>query len=66
LFAEALPIEDQRFYVGHRGLGNSQKAEVAWLDKMGHVYEEMDVHDFGMQEVRRARPLGAGGGQGRG
>ena len=25
------------------GLGGSQKAEVAWLDKMGYPYEEWDV-----------------------
>ena len=25
------------------GLGGSQKAEVAWLDKMGYLYEEWDV-----------------------
>lgn len=29
-----------------RGLGGSQKAEVAWLDKMGYQYEELDVSAF--------------------
>ena len=29
-----------------RGLGGSQKAEVAWLDKMGYKYKELDVSDF--------------------
>jgi hypothetical protein len=38
--------EDRRFYEGHRGLGNSQKAEVAWLEEMGYAYEELDVRDF--------------------
>jgi hypothetical protein len=28
------------------GLGGSQKAEVAWLDKHGIPYKELDVHDF--------------------
>jgi hypothetical protein len=32
--------EDRRFYEGHRGLGNSQKAEVAWSEEMGYAYEE--------------------------
>jgi hypothetical protein len=28
------------------GLGGSQKAEVAWMDKMGFEYEEHDVEEF--------------------
>jgi hypothetical protein len=28
------------------GLGGSQKAEVAWLDKHGIPYKEVDVRDF--------------------
>jgi hypothetical protein len=31
------------------GLGGSQKAEVAWLDKHGIEYEELDVADFTTQ-----------------
>jgi hypothetical protein len=27
-------------------IGNSQKAEVAWLEEMGYAYEELDVRDF--------------------
>ena len=29
-----------------KGLGTSQKAEVAWLDRYGYEYEELDVRDF--------------------
>jgi hypothetical protein len=46
LFSASLSGEDRRFYEGHKGLGNSQKAEVAWLEEMGHEYEELDVRDF--------------------
>jgi hypothetical protein len=47
LFVTSLSEDDRRFYEGHKGLGNSQKAEVAWLEEMGYEYEEMDVRDFG-------------------
>merc|ERR1712096_462992 len=33
------------------GLGGSQKCEVAYLDKVGIPYEEIDVMDFHAQEV---------------
>jgi hypothetical protein len=46
MFVETLLEEDRSFYVGHRGLGNSQKAEVAWLEKKGYSYDEIDVQDF--------------------
>jgi hypothetical protein len=46
LFSASLSEEDRRFYEGHKGLGNSQKAEVAWLEEMGYAYEELDVLDF--------------------
>ena len=46
LFLASLSEEDRRFYEGHKGLGNSQKAEVAWLEEMGYAYEELDVRDF--------------------
>jgi hypothetical protein len=46
LFLASLSEEDRRFYKGHKGLGNSQKAEVAWLEEMGYAYEELDVRDF--------------------
>ena len=47
LFMASLSEADRRFLNGHKGLGNSQKAEVAWLEKMGYPYEELDVRDFG-------------------
>jgi hypothetical protein len=53
LFASWLSEEDHSFYEGHKGLGNSQKAEVAWLEKRfaetgndGYSYEEVDVRSF--------------------
>ena len=46
LFMASLSEEDRRFLQGHKGLGNSQKAEVAWLEMMGYEYEELDVQDF--------------------
>ena len=46
LFSASLSEEDRRFYEGHKGLGNSHKAEVAWLEEMGYAYEELDVRDF--------------------
>ena len=46
LFMASLPEGDRRFLEGHVGLGNSQKAEVAWLEEMGYDYEELDVRAF--------------------
>jgi hypothetical protein len=46
MFVASLSEDDRCFYEGHKGLGNSQKAEVAWLEEMGYAYEEMDVCDF--------------------
>ena len=42
----SLPEHDRQFLEMHKGLGNSQKAEVAWLEKMGYDYEELDVMGF--------------------
>jgi hypothetical protein len=47
LSVASLSEEDRHFYEAHKGLGNSQKAEVAWLEEMGYTYEEVDVRDFG-------------------
>jgi hypothetical protein len=47
LFCALLPEEERACLEGHKGLGNSQKAEVAWLEKMGYAYEEVDVRHFG-------------------
>jgi hypothetical protein len=46
LFVSHLSEDARCFYEGHKGLGNSQKAEVAWLDKMGYKYDELDVRNF--------------------
>jgi hypothetical protein len=46
MFVASLLEDDRRFYERHKGLGNSQKAEVAWLEEMGYTYEEVDVRDF--------------------
>ena len=46
LFKASLPANDREFLEASKGLGNSQKAEVAWLEKMGYRYEELDVRDF--------------------
>ena len=52
---KTLSREDEAAYVGGlvaeerhavSGLGGSQKAEVAWLDKHGIPYKEVDVLDF--------------------
>jgi hypothetical protein len=52
---KALSNEDEEAYVRGlvpeerhtvSGLGGSQKAEVAWLDKHGIPYKEVDVSDF--------------------
>jgi hypothetical protein len=52
---KTLSTEDEAAYVGGlaaeekhavSGLGGSQKAEVAWLDKHGIPYKEVDVLDF--------------------
>jgi hypothetical protein len=39
-FVASLTAEERHCLVG---LGGSQKAELAWLDKMGYPYEEWDV-----------------------
>eukprot|EP00935_MAST-01C_sp_MAST-1C-sp1_P001373 g1373.t1 len=49
LFMASLSEGDRQFLEEQKGLGNSQKAEVAWLDKCGYGYEELDVRDFGKQ-----------------
>jgi hypothetical protein len=46
MFVATLSEDDRCFYEGHKGLGNSQKAEVAWLEHCGHEYQEVDVQDF--------------------
>jgi hypothetical protein len=46
LFMASLPAEDRAFLEAHKGLGNSQKAEVAWLEMMGLAYSEVGVESF--------------------
>ena len=46
LFLASLSAEDRAFLEGEVGLGSSQKAEVAWLEKCGYEYEERDVLDL--------------------
>ena len=43
LFFAWLPQEDLEFLAAAEGLGNSQKAEVAWLERKGYSYTEVDV-----------------------
>lgn len=43
LFLAWLPAEDAEFMRASEGLGNSQKAEVAWLDLKGYRYTEVEV-----------------------
>ena len=43
LFLQWLPTEDRCFLEESEGLGNSQKAEVAWLERKGYPYKEMDI-----------------------
>jgi hypothetical protein len=57
MFLASLPDEDRQFLEFHEGLGNSQKAEVAWLERRlaetgneGYRYEEVDVRDFQLED----------------
>ena len=43
LFLAWLPEEERKFLLAAEGLGNSQKAEVAWLEHKGYRYVEKDV-----------------------
>ena len=43
LFLSWLEEEDREFLVSSEGLGNSQKAEVAWLQRKGYAYTEVEV-----------------------
>ncbi|CAE7326663.1 unnamed protein product [Symbiodinium natans] len=43
LFLTWLPAKDREFLQASEGLGNSQKAEVAWLERKGYSYTEVDV-----------------------
>ena len=43
LFLSWLDEEDREFLVSSDGLGNSQKAEAAWLQRKGYPYTEVEV-----------------------
>ncbi|CAE7867934.1 unnamed protein product, partial [Symbiodinium sp. KB8] len=43
LFLASLSETEREFIAASEGLGNSQKAEVAWLQKKGYAYWEVDV-----------------------
>ena len=43
LFLAWLDEEDREFLISSEGLGNSQKAEVAWLQRKGYPFTEVEV-----------------------
>ena len=43
LFLAWLPEEERHFMEASEGLGNSQKAEVGWLERKGYAYTEVEV-----------------------
>lgn len=43
LFLASLTEEDCNLLEASEGLGNSQKAEVAWLDKKSYAYTEVEI-----------------------
>ena len=43
LFLAWLPEADRAFLEASEGLGNSQKAEVAWLEKKGYEYTAVEI-----------------------
>jgi hypothetical protein len=62
LFGASLPAKDQAFLIGHKGLGNSQKAEVAWLERryqetgnVCYLPDEVDVRDVMLSAADRDR-----------
>ena len=46
LFLATLSEEDRQFLEASEGLGNSQKAEVAWLERNGYPYIEKEVWEL--------------------
>ena len=57
LFVASLTEAERAFWIGHRGLGNSQKAEVAWLEQQGYEYEEREVRSFLLDRQRSSKAL---------
>ena len=63
LFLEWLPAEDREFLLASEGLGNSQKAEVAWLDMKGYPYTQVEVDvDTWLSNPGTPRSVAQGGG----
>lgn len=46
LFLAWLPEDERQFLAESEGLGNSQKAEVAWLERKGYPYVEKEVSEL--------------------
>lgn len=55
LFLAWLSQEDRDFLTASEGLGNSQKAEVAWLERKGYQYTEVDIIQIDRLWASRAR-----------
>ncbi|CAE7816196.1 unnamed protein product [Symbiodinium sp. CCMP2592] len=56
LFLQWLPAVDRRFLEDSDGLGISQKAEVAWLEKKGYEYTAVDVSRWLRPANTKAEP----------
>ena len=52
LFWAWLPEEDRDFLAASEGLGNSQKAEVGWLERKGYQYTQVDIIEFNQSSKR--------------
>ena len=68
LFRASLPAADRQFLDADMGLGISQKAEVAWLDRRyketgdaGYLYTELDMRDVRASLVGGTEGRGGGG-----
>ena len=61
LFLAWLPKDEREFLEESEGLGNSQKAEVAWLERKGYAFVEKEVSEFTaslFKAIGRAREEG--------
>ena len=58
LFLAWLPEEDRQFLEAAEGLGNSQKAEVAWLERKGYCYVEKEVSELRSSSPKATDPIG--------
>ena len=56
LFLATLSEEDRRFLEASEGLGNSQKAEVAWLERNGFPYVEREIWELASSSPKAIRP----------